>query len=447
MIPRDDAFVDDLAALQAKWRASGALESAPYFVISDFLIIAAISFGSWRFSAHHPALGGAAFGLVVHQTFAHAHTFGHDAGLFERERWQIPALHTAFGYAMTISICGIDAVAWRHNHQMHHGYTMADADPQIRNGNYFPLFSKNATAIAERIAKKPVEGLLLRWQEVTWLPVLLLVEKHYLWMENWRDITKLAARGIGDSDVCVRRLFLCGHYALLWLFMRRLRHSGGGRRRRWPLGGYARWLVAYSVFSGIIGPQFLFNHVDTGREPHGMLNDKRAQILHTVNYACRLPFQMEEWLHVGLAHQIEHHLAPKVLPEWLPSISADVQELCRNHSLPYRSEGLEHLLWKHTRMLANVSHERRHGQWETADKHLALLLAALLAMGLWWLFAVPAGRGKITPMGAAEVSPGSATGSSAVHGQMAASADGSGAIAEEARAGSSFLHRKSTKVS
>jgi hypothetical protein len=197
MAHRDDAtaFVNDLAALQAKWRASGALESAPYYVLGDFVCIATIFFASWRMSVRHPALGGAAFGLAVHQMFNHAHTFGHDAGVFARERWRYPALHTAFGYVMTNTFCGIDAVAWKHNHQMHHGYTMADRDPQIRNGgDYFPLFSTSANAIAERIAEKPAEGLLLRWQELTWLPVLLLVEKHFLWLENWGDTAKLAAR-------------------------------------------------------------------------------------------------------------------------------------------------------------------------------------------------------------------------------------------------------------
>ena len=82
----------------------------------------------------------------------------------------------------------------------------------------------------------------------------------------------------------------------------------------------------------------------------------RLQVVHTVNYKCR--FWLEEWWHVSLAHQIEHHLTPKIPSEHHATIAPAVQRLCRDYGLPYRAEPFENLLWEHTMTVAGVPRDR-----------------------------------------------------------------------------------------
>lgn len=178
----------DLVALEAEWRARGYFESALHLVLLDLLLIGVFTVASWHMSAQRPVLGGAVLGLAMHQMMSHAHTYGHNAGVWRQELWTYPTLHKVVGYAMTNVFIGIDVVSWQHKHTMHHRHTMSDADEQIRNGaSCFPLFSSSPDSLTTRIAERPLEGLLLRWQEFTWLPVLLLAEKPHLWKEQLRD--------------------------------------------------------------------------------------------------------------------------------------------------------------------------------------------------------------------------------------------------------------------
>ena len=100
---------------------------------------------------------------------------------------------------------------------------MSDHDPQIRNGDdYFPLFSKSAEHLAARIEAHPAEGVLLRWQELSWFPVLVMAGKHSLWRWHWIHIGReLASDRPGREwmgrDKTLRHAALLAHYVFQWL--------------------------------------------------------------------------------------------------------------------------------------------------------------------------------------------------------------------------------------
>jgi fatty acid desaturase len=48
----------------------------------------------------------------------------------------------------------------------------------------------------------------------------------------------------------------------------------------------------------------------------------------------------------GVDYQIEHHLFPNVSHVFYPEISPFVQDLCREHGLPYRTLGWGYAIWK-----------------------------------------------------------------------------------------------------
>lgn len=304
------SFEDALQDLQSQWRAAGLYSSDSLNVALDLALISLMLFASFRLSARYSTASGALFGLAVHQTLRHGHDFGHNAGLWRREDWSSPLLHDATGYGLVNLLLGVDVHRWTHDHQLHHRYTMSNRDPQIKNGDdYFPLFSRSAPHLAARIEQRPVEGLLLRWQEVSWLPLLVMAGKHSLWQYNWMRIGREQAGEFRHH--AIRKAGLLGHYIFQWAVAR--------RGKNW--GAMARWFLACSFVAGWIEPQFLFNHYQTCAEPHGHADDHVAQVLHTVNYRCY--GKLEEWLHVSLAHQIEHHLTPKIPSDHHATIAAD----------------------------------------------------------------------------------------------------------------------------
>ena len=177
----------DLVALEAEWRARGYFESALHLVLLDLLLIGVFTVASWHMSAQRPVLGGAVLGLAMHQMMSHAHTYGHNAGVWRQELWTYPTLHKVVGYAMTNVFIGIDVVSWQHKHTMHHRHTMSDADEQIRNGaSYFPLFSSSPDSLTTRIAERRSRACCCAGRSSHGCRALL-AEKPHLWKEQLRD--------------------------------------------------------------------------------------------------------------------------------------------------------------------------------------------------------------------------------------------------------------------
>lgn len=199
----------------------------------------------------------------------------------------------------------------------------------------------------------PVSGALLEWQEVLWLPLLVLAGKHHLSMLAWRQMGR-----ISPDFLLLRKLLIVAHYALqlaagAWLT------RGGSRRTRWRR--CLLWLLGWHV-AGLVEPMFLLNHIQTGSQPTCTQDDKISQLCHTVSYTLRMPSwaPLDEWF-MPLAWHVEHHMAPKIPDENLRYVAADVAELAARHGLPYHVQPFEAAMWHFTRALAGVQRVRSYG--------------------------------------------------------------------------------------
>ena len=428
-VPDGLAVGEAREALMTEWREEGFFNGSLATPATDvaFLVLTAVT--SRALVMKHPGLSGAAFGLGIHQLLRLGHECGHRAGVFNVDVWpDTSSLHLCSWLLLNVGL-GIDHHVWRDEHRRHHERTMSVHDPQLHHGDYFPVFGISSAAVKEQQHISPMHYIILAAQEVWWFPSLLLLGKVNLcylsfkriqsseWDESkscsWPPASaspccsryghagsteeycthldsrvpfgvcktschptaavNMACGPSPNSPECLggevwhilfaRKLGLVLHEAIKVAMMWPLLRTPG---RRWQAG---LWWVVCTMVTGVVEPQFLFNHMQTETEPTGNKNDFEAQIKHTINYATVHP--VEEWLHVSLAHQIEHHFAPKVASEHHSTIEVDVREFCRHFGLPYQSVRFEQEVWRHTRALFAVDRDGHLLGWLVAIAVLA----------------------------------------------------------------------------
>ena len=374
-------FQRALVAMEAEWRAAGLYEPSLVRLVTEMLFTGCLVFLSVRWSGRRPLLGGVMMGLAILSHFRMAHESGHQKGFHHPDRWSSRQLHTIVFYLITNLGAGVDGLVWQKEHRAHHAYTMSDWDPQIvwRPDALMPLCALEEEPLDSFIARHPLGSALIRWQEVFFMPTLLLVGKHFLAFLTFKRIPRTS-----PAHILARRLLLVGHYVLqcvaMWLLVWRGSPHSSMRRR---LRGCALWFLGCTVASAAIEPMFLFNHIDTGRSHTLQPNDKVAQVCHTVNYAMRMPSWMplDEYL-IPVAYHIEHHLTPKMPDENLPQITADVIRLTSQWGLPYRTQPIEILAWDFHLRLARIPRDRWGGGVGVLP--IVLLLGGVAA-GCWLL--------------------------------------------------------------
>jgi len=260
--------------------------------------------------------------------------------------------------------------------RLRNAYTLTDRDPQIsvRPGAVMPIFSMHEEPLRNFINDHPLGSALVRWQEVTYLPILTLVGKYFLGMISYQHITR---EGYPQEDELLRKATLLGHYALLLVapIMLVWRTNYKNRSLGWRTRGVALWWLACSFAAGLIEPMFLFNHVQTGASTHLEASDKVAQMCHTINYELRMPrfLPIDEYL-ITVSYHIEHHIAPKMPDENLHLITDDIKRVASEYGLPYRSRNMEDIVWDYTKQLAAVPRDR----WGGAGCLLPLALAVAI---------------------------------------------------------------------
>jgi hypothetical protein len=265
-----------LASLEAQWRTNGVYEHSPARFFMELLFTAGLIFASVRWSRRSPLLGGIMMGLAILAHFRQAHECGHEKGVWRPELWPSERLHSWALYLVVNLGAGVDGLVWQKEHRLHHAHTLTDRDPQIvwRPDALMPLCAVEAEPLAAFIGRHPVGSVLVRWQEATFMPTLMLVGKHFLALLSYRRIESASTR-----DVLARKLLLLGHYLLqafaVWRLLWRARlHASRARKLR----DCAAWLVGCSIAAGAIEPMFLFNHIQTGRSMAQDANDKVAQV-------------------------------------------------------------------------------------------------------------------------------------------------------------------------
>lgn len=288
-------------------------------------------------------------------------------------------------YVNTNLFAGVDGIAWQAEHRMHHAFTLSDRDPQIpmHKGALMPICATDEAPLADFLARHPLGGTMLRWQEVFFVPFLTVMGKHYLAFLTYRRISRPKVEPVANDHQQLRKLLLLGHYLLLaaavWLFVWKSK-SARHHTRSQGLQNVAFWLLGCSCGAGLIEPMFLFNHVHTGRSTHRHASDRVAQMCHTINYQMRLPWWLPlDELLMPVAYHIEHHIAPKVPDENLPRITADIQRVAAQFGLPFRTQRIETLAWDYTRQLARVPRDR----WGGAGAVVPIVLPILLATLCW----------------------------------------------------------------
>jgi len=374
-------FLRDLAVLEAELHANGLFEPSAIRFASEYLFIACLVLASILVSRRRPLVGGFAMGLAILSHFRQAHESGHEKGFWHQDYWPSTQLRSGVYHLITNLGAGVDGDVWRMEHRLHHAYTLSKRDPQIVIEDLMPLCTRNETVLASYMAHYPVRSVLARWQEVTFLPMLMLVGRYFLSYITWIKMAKASS-----EHLLMRKLLLVGHYVLQAAFMWfRLWRGRPLETRRRRLCDCALWFGACTLTAGIIEPLFLFNHIHTGPSNTLDANDKIAQVCHTINYAMRLSswLPLDEYL-MPIAYHIEHHLVPKMPDENLPRIQADVVRITAKHGLPYRTEPFEMLAWDWNIQLMRVPRDRLDGAG-------VLMMFPSIAL-LSWLILVPRQR-------------------------------------------------------
>ena len=107
---------------------------------------------------------------------------------------------------------------------------------------------------------------------------------------------------------------------------------------------------------GILHLQLLFSHITTEHHDNGNKNDIKQQISHSINYTSN-PYSFWHWFHVSLAHQIEHHVDPKIASEHHHKITNDIKKLCKDHNIEYKSEDFIKMLLNYRNKLKRITEQ------------------------------------------------------------------------------------------
>ncbi|MEN0061349.1 MAG: fatty acid desaturase [Myxococcota bacterium] len=112
--------------------------------------------------------------------------------------------------------------------------------------------------------------------------------------------------------------------------------------------------TAATIYCGHVGE-------DVASYPPGTRAGSRGrwyemQVESSNNFTVAWPFNV---LCGGLEHQIEHHLFPKLPPQRLRAIAPEVEAICQDHGVAYRSEPWGRTLLTSLRRIAELSFPKR----------------------------------------------------------------------------------------
>jgi len=107
---------------------------------------------------------------------------------------------------------------------------------------------------------------------------------------------------------------------------------------------------AATIYCGHVGEDVASYSADTRAGSRGRWYE--MQVESSNNFTVRWPFDV---LCGGLEHQIEHHLFPKLPPPRLRAVAPEVERVCREHGVRYRSEPWGRTLAKALGRIAKLS--------------------------------------------------------------------------------------------
>jgi len=287
---------------------------------------------------HNPALR--ALGILISTCGAmgvgtNTHTSSHYAT--SDRRWVNEAL-TYLGYPLLL---GLSATYWWHKHVvLHHpAPNVVGVDDDCDLSPWF------ATTVDEVNASHGLRRFYYEHIQFWVFPVALAVNCFSIQINGWVHLT----RALGDSK---RRK--TAHWVDLGAMVLHYVVCLGVPLLFWPLPAVAGVYILRSMLLGygmyvILAPgHFPAAALRTASEDRQNADFFTLQTEGTVSFRTGW---LGRFFCSGLDYQVEHHLFPNISHVHYPKVSVEVQALCLEHGLRYRSHSWAMALWKSWQVL------------------------------------------------------------------------------------------------
>jgi fatty acid desaturase len=239
--------------------------------------------------------------------------------------------------------------AFQHEHNVHHAYTGAEADPDVVEANVH--FIRNSTK-PRWVKYLMALTIALTWRLSYYAPGTFIqlrrkqkglraTRYEFHSMLIFADIfNPFWGEGARFWGLCILPTLLTRFVLFPAAFL--------------PLGIHA----AINVLLTLIAAELLTNlytfvliaSSHTGDDifrfdvpSHGKTDFYRHQFLGTINY--KHGPAIRDFLQVWINYQIEHHIFPNLPPSQYVACAKEVEEICRKHGVPYRSDHLRKRVW------------------------------------------------------------------------------------------------------
>ena len=329
------SFEEDLKILKEKWEKRGYYDSNYIYNFLDIFIIITLLFLS--LNIENGFISGLLLGTAIHQFCRLGHEMGHRSGIFNKKNMNDKLYNKLL---LLLNIClGFDGILWKKEHKQHHEYTMHTSDIQHKL-NYSPVFTHHQDYYNEKMKNGSyLEKLLLPKQHILAYLIVILLGKFNKLIVDYKKIK--------TYKVFLRKSLLIFHYYIIF-------HMCFKRYKKYNLTNSLLFIFVTIFICGILHIQLLFSHITTEHHDNGNKNDMQQQIKHTINYSCK-PYSFWHWFHVSLAHQIEHHIDPKITSEHQHKITNDIKNLCKKYNIEYKSEDFIKMLIKYRNTLKKIT--------------------------------------------------------------------------------------------
>jgi delta8-fatty-acid desaturase len=272
-------------------------------------------------------MGGAiVIGLFWQQLAGIGHDMGHSG--VTHVFWLDHVLSSCLVSLMGISVCW-----WKKNHNTHHIVCNSiEHDPDIQ---HMPAF-----AVTPGVWDKPYwSTYYTKWVHMDAIARLLVSYQHFLFypimmVARFNLYAQSLIQLFSKEPLHYRRLELCA-------FVVYFSWAGGVALSQPTWGQSLGWLLLSHAVSGLLHVQICISHFSMETYHGHAYNDEKdewyiTQIKTTMNVDTP---ECLDFVHIGLQHQTEHHLFPRLPRHNLRKARELVRGVCEKHGLFYREHG------------------------------------------------------------------------------------------------------------
>lgn len=293
-----------------------------YTLTSIALMLAMVVYGVLKYDSVLVHFGCA---VVLGMLWIQSAYVGHDSGHYQ--------VMTTRGYNKLVQllagncVTGISIAWWKWTHNAHHiACNSLDNDPDLQHIPVFAVSSKLFQSITSRFYGRKLNfdalsRLMVSYQHLTFYPVMC-VGRVNLFIQTLLLLS--SRRPVPDRGLNIAGLLV------FWTWFPLLVACLPSWSER------VMFVVVSFTVTAVQHVQFCLNHfsadVYLGLPTGNDWFEKQAS--GTLDISCS-PWM--DWFFGGLQFQLEHHLFPRLPRCQLRRISPIVRDLCKKHSLPYRS--------------------------------------------------------------------------------------------------------------